>query len=152
MKRFKDVEHLLRLAALFLVGLLVFGVARAQLVPAGFGKYGHYRAGALDDVRKTPLQYAGQQTCVECHGDIADLRAKARHRAIACESCHGPLGKHAADPGEMTPKRPDARPLCVRCHSANTGRPKRYPSVVVNDHAGDENCLTCHKPHDPRIQ
>jgi predicted CXXCH cytochrome family protein len=152
MKRFKDFEHLLRLAALFVAGLLVFSVARAQFVPAGFGKYGHYRAGALDDVRNTPMQYAGQQTCAECHPDIVNLRAAARHRNIACESCHGPLAKHATDPGELTPKRPDARPLCVRCHAANTGRPQRYPSVVIKEHAGDENCLTCHKPHDPRIQ
>ncbi len=32
MKRFKDVEHLVRLAALFLGGVLVFSIARAELV------------------------------------------------------------------------------------------------------------------------
>jgi hypothetical protein len=37
MRRFKDVAHLVRLAALFMGGLLVFGIARAQLVPEGFG-------------------------------------------------------------------------------------------------------------------
>jgi cytochrome c7-like protein len=150
-RRFKDVEHLVRLAALFVGGLLVFTVARAELVPEGFGKYGHYRAGALDDIRAKPINYAGQAACVDCHADIAVLRAQARHKAIACESCHGPLAKHAEDPGQLTPKRPDARPLCVRCHAAKTGKPKRYPSVDVQEHAGDENCLTCHKPHDPRI-
>jgi uncharacterized CHY-type Zn-finger protein len=148
--RFKDVEHLLRLAGLFVVGLLVFGVARAALVPEGFGKYGHYRAGAIDDVRAKPIAYAGQKACAECHGDIVDLRAKARHRGISCESCHGPLARHAADPGQLTPTLPEARPLCIRCHAAKTGKPSQFPSVDIKEHAGDESCLTCHKPHDPR--
>jgi hypothetical protein len=37
MRRFKDVEHRLRLAAVFAAGLLVSGIARAELVPTGFG-------------------------------------------------------------------------------------------------------------------
>lgn len=152
MRRFKDVEHLLRLAALFVVGLLVFGVARAALVPEDFGKYGHYRAGAIDDVRARPVHYAGQAACAECHDEVVATRAAARHTAIACESCHGPLAQHASAPDTVKPARPDARPLCVRCHAAKTGKPKRYPSVDIQEHAGGETCLSCHKPHDPRIQ
>ena len=151
MKRFKDVEHLVRLAALFLVAILVFGVARAALVPKGFGTLGHFRAGAIDDIRAKTPEYAGQQACAECHTDVVELRAQARHKGIACESCHGPLGRHAADPGAMTPKLPVARPLCVHCHAANTGKSKRYPTVDVKDHAGDESCITCHKPHNPTL-
>lgn len=151
MKGFKDIEHLLRLAALFAAGVLVFGVARAEFVPATFGTLGHYRAKAIDDVRAKPIEYAGQAACADCHGDIVELRAKARHSNIACESCHGPLAKHAADPGDVTPKLPVATPLCTHCHAANTGKTKRYPTVDIKDHAGSENCITCHKPHDPRI-
>jgi uncharacterized CHY-type Zn-finger protein len=151
MQRFKDVEHLLRLAGLFIAGLLVFTVARAEFVPAGFGKLGHYRAGAIDDVRAKPIRHAGQKACAECHVDIVELRAQARHKAIACESCHGPLATHAADPGQLTPKRPDGRVLCVHCHAANTGKSKRYPTVDIKDHAGDESCITCHKPHNPKL-
>lgn len=152
MKRFKDYEHLVRLAGLFVGGLLVFGVARAALVPEGFGKYGHYRAGAIDDVRARPVHYAGQAACAECHADVVETRAAARHQALACETCHGALETHASDPGTLKPVRPDARPLCVRCHAAKTGKPRRYPSVDIKDHAGEENCVTCHTPHDPRIQ
>ena len=151
MKRFKDVEHLVRLAGLFVAGLLVFAVARAELVPADFGKLGHYRAGAIDDIRARVPEYAGQKACAECHADIVELRAAARHKAIACESCHGPLARHAEDPGQLTPKRPEARPLCIHCHAANTGKSKRYPTVDIKDHAGDENCITCHKPHNPKL-
>jgi hypothetical protein len=151
-RRFKDVEHLLRLAALFAAGILVFTIARAELVPKGFGTLGHYRPGAIDDNRAKPIAYAGQLACAECHGDVVATRALARHRAIACETCHGPLAKHADAPDQLTPQRPNATPLCVRCHAANTGKPKRQPAVDINAHAGGESCLTCHKPHDPRIQ
>ena len=150
--RFKDFEHLLRLAALFAAGLLVFGIARAELVPSGFGRYGHYRPGAIDDVRRLPIAYAGQKACADCHGDIVELRGHARHSAISCETCHGALAKHADDPGTSTPALPNATPLCVRCHAAKTGKPSQYPSVDIADHAGGAACLTCHKPHDPRLQ
>jgi hypothetical protein len=151
MKRFKDVEHLVRLAGLFVLAVLVFSIARAELVPAGFGTLGHYRASAIDDVRALPLRHAGQAACAECHSDIVDLRAKARHKAIACESSHGPLAAHATGASEAKPALPVATPLCVHCHAANTGKPRRYPTVDVKDHAGTETCVTCHKPHDPRI-
>jgi uncharacterized CHY-type Zn-finger protein len=151
MKSFKDAAHLVRLAVLFAVGLLVFGVARAALVPKDFGALGHYRAGAIDDARARPIAYAGQKACADCHADAVELRAAARHKGIACESCHGPLAKHADDPGAMTPKRPEARPLCVHCHAANTGKSKRYPIVDVKDHAGDNDCISCHKPHNPTL-
>jgi uncharacterized CHY-type Zn-finger protein len=149
--RFKDVEHLVRLAGLFLAGLLVFTVVRAEFVPADFGTLGHYRAGAIDDVRARPLEYAGQAACADCHADVVELRAQARHKAIACESCHGPLAKHAADPGELKPPRPEAPPLCVHCHAANTGKSTRYPIVDVKEHAGGDSCITCHTPHNPKI-
>lgn len=151
MKRFKDIEHLLRLAALFAAGVLVFGVARAELVPATFGTLGHFRAKAIDDIAAKRIEYAGQRACADCHVDVVELRAKARHRNIACESCHGPLARHAEDPAAVTPKLPVATPLCTHCHAANTGKPKRYPTVDIKDHAGTESCVTCHKPHDPRI-
>jgi hypothetical protein len=151
MKRFKDVEHLLRLAGLFVAGILVFGIARAEFVPKDFGRLGHFRPAAIDDVRARPLEYAGRARCAECHDDIVTLKAAARHRNIGCESCHGPQLKHADAP-ENAPGRPDGRTTCVRCHATKTGKPTQYPRVDIQDHAGDEKCITCHKPHDPRIQ
>ena len=151
MKRFRDVEHLLRLAALFAAGVLVFGIARAEMVPKGFGRLGHYRPSAIDDVKAMPLRHAGQAACAVCHTDIVDLRGKARHKGIACESCHGPLAAHADGTDERKPVRPAATPLCIHCHAANTGKSKRYPTVDIREHAGAETCLSCHKPHDPRM-
>lgn len=150
--QFKDVEHLLRLAALFVAGLLMFAVVRAQLVPDDFGKEGHYRFGAVAEARNRPISYAGQTACGECHGDVVETRQAAGHTSVACESCHGPLATHAGDPEKQSPVLPDAGRLCARCHAANTGKPSWYRTVDVKEHAGDEGCPSCHKPHDPRVQ
>ena len=149
--KFKDVEHLFRLAGIFLVGLLVFAIARAQLVPEDFGKFGHYRAGAVDDARVRPIVYGGQKVCADCHEDIVTIRAAARHKSVSCETCHGPLARHAEGDGAKL-VLPDVTPLCIRCHAEKTGKPTRYPRVDIKDHAGDDKCVACHKPHDPRIQ
>ena len=147
----KDIEHLLRLAALFVVGGLVFLVARAALVPKDFGEYGHYRGGALAEIRsKTPV-YAGQAACRECHDDVFETRQPSRHKVLSCEACHGPLAVHATGDEAVQPPKIDSTALCSRCHAANTGKPKWYPTVVVKEHS-DDPCVSCHKPHDPRIE
>jgi uncharacterized CHY-type Zn-finger protein len=151
MKGFKDVEHLVRLAALFLGFVLMFAIVRAEFVPVSFGTLGHYRANAIDDVRARPIVHAGQAACAECHTDVVGLRAQSRHKSIACESCHGPLARHADGSDEQKPARPVATPLCIHCHAANTGKSHRYPTVDIKDHAGGQSCVTCHKPHNPAI-
>lgn len=150
--RFEDIEHLLRLVAILAAGVILFAVIRTALVPEDFGILGHYRAGAVEANRIAPIVYAGQQACADCHADVVETRAAARHAPVACESCHGPAAAHASAPDTAKPVLPDGRELCVRCHAANTGKPARYPTVDVEAHAGDERCVTCHRPHDPRIQ
>jgi predicted CXXCH cytochrome family protein len=150
--KFRDVEHLFRLAAIFLAGVVVFLIARAVLVPADFGVYGHYRASAADDERVRPVVHAGQRACAGCHGDIVEVKAAARHATIACESCHGPLAAHAEAPDTLKPALPDMATLCVQCHAARTGKPTRYPTVNVAEHSGGISCGSCHTSHDPRIQ
>ena len=149
---FKDIEHLFRLGAIFAAGALLFVGVRAEMVPKDFGRDGHYRPQAVDAIRSRPPVHAGQKACAECHVDVVEKRAKARHAAISCEACHGPLAKHASGADESKPALPEGRTLCIRCHAAGTGKPARQPSVpIAKDHAGDEKCVTCHKPHDPRI-
>lgn len=148
-RRFKDGEHLLRLAAVFAASVVLYGAARAVLVPRDFGTYGHYRAGAITDAAaRTPL-YAGRARCTECHDDVVATAAPAGHRKVACESCHGALLKHSDDPA-IEPARADGLRLCLRCHEANTGKPAGQPSVVAKEHSDEDTCVSCHKPHDPR--
>lgn len=121
------------------------------MIPKEFGKYGHYRPGALDLVKSRPLTYAGQEQCAACHDDQAKVRAEGKHAHVACEACHGPLGKHADDPGSVVPKLPDVATLCVRCHEKDAAKPVKFPQVASAEHSGGMVCNTCHKPHNPKL-
>ena len=147
----KDAEHLLRLAAAFLVGLIIFFLVRSVLVPRSFGVYGHYRADAIAEIAALPVAYAGHQTCEVCHTEVQDVKSKGVHRGVACESCHGPLAAHASDPASLTPPKLETTVLCPRCHTANSAKPKNFPQVDVADHSNGSACNTCHQPHSPAI-
>jgi predicted CXXCH cytochrome family protein len=144
--------HLVRVAGLFLVGIAIFLAMQAVLVPKGFGVYGHYRAGALDDNRARPLVHAGRASCVECHGDVPEAAKGGRHQGIRCEACHGALARHAGDPASQKAVKPDSRVLCVRCHESNLARPARFPQIDPEDHAGTEACTECHSAHNPGLE
>jgi hypothetical protein len=149
--RFKNAEHLIRVALVFVAGLLLFVLVRGMIVPKSFGQYGHYRADALKDIAARTPKYAGREACEGCHSDIADLKKTGKHSIVGCEACHGPLGKHAEDPQSLVPVKPDTAVLCVKCHEANSAKPKRFPQVISKEHAGDTACGACHKPHRPKI-
>lgn len=150
-RAFGHGEHLARVAALFVAGIVAFVVLRQWLVPPDFGVHGHYRAGALSDNRAQALVHGGHEACTACHTDVAESRRGSRHAAIACESCHGPQGPHAEDPS-VQPARPDVRGLCVRCHATLVGRPAFVPQVDARDHAPpDASCVDCHDAHAPRL-
>lgn len=147
----QDGRHLVRAAMLFAAVILAFLVVRSALVPEGFGKLGHYRAGALDDARAKPLLFAGRAACEECHTDVVGARNGSKHARVSCEACHGAQADHAADPTRGKPARPDASAICLVCHQANVAKPEAFPQVDPKDHSGGEACSTCHKPHHPEI-
>ncbi len=148
---FKNKVHLVRMAGLFLVGIVAFVILRWWMVPKSFGEYGHYRGAALGEIASLPMHYAGRAACEECHTDIVAQRKGSPHEQIGCETCHGPLLAHAEAGGEPKPALPDSRQLCPRCHSASPYRPKGFPQVVVADHAPEGQCTACHNPHAPKI-
>lgn len=145
---FKDHEHLARVAALAGGGIVVFLVLQQLLVPEGFGVYGHYRAGALEDNRAHPPAFAGQAACADCHSEEATARGAGPHARVACEACHGALAPHASDP-EQKPAKPEGRSLCLSCHAANVARPATFPQIEARDHAETGLCTECHLAHDP---
>jgi hypothetical protein len=148
----RDKEHLVRMAALFVVGIATFVVLQVTLVPAGFGRYGHYRAGALDDNASRPLHFAGRAACEECHTDIVEARKGGKHEHVGCEACHGPLALHASAQTDVKPVRPDGRTTCLKCHVANVAKPAGFPQIVVAEHSESGACIECHKPHSPAIK
>jgi len=148
---FENKEHLVRVAALFAVGLAAFLALQAILVPEGFGVYGHYRAGALADNRARPLVYAGRGSCAECHSDAADALKGGKHAGVGCEACHGPLARHAEDASVQKAERPDGRAVCLRCHTANVAKPAGFPQVQTKEHSPEGACLECHPAHSPGL-
>ena len=147
----RDWAHLIRPALVLVAGMALFLVVRAAVVPQGFGKYGHYRPGALELVRQRPIGYAGQDTCVMCHDDEAKARAAGKHAGVHCEACHGPLAQHAEDPSAHVPQLPDVANLCRRCHEKDAAKPAGFPQVVTAEHSGGALCNTCHQPHNPHL-
>jgi hypothetical protein len=144
-------QHVYRVAAVFAFGFLTFLVVRHLLVPADFGVYGFYRAGALDDARARPISYAGQDRCASCHWPVFEARTQARHATIPCESCHGPLAGHAVDPS-VKPATLDPRPLCLNCHTKMEGKWPGFPQVDPAEHNDGIPCSVCHQPHSPKIR
>jgi hypothetical protein len=151
MDKFKDSGHLFRLAAVFAAGFLVLVLARGFLLPKSFGQYGHFRGDAMHEIAALPVNYAGHDTCESCHSDVFDIKKTGKHASVRCESCHGPQAKHADDPGTLKPERPNVATLCIRCHEANSAKPRKFPQVVSEEHSGGVVCNTCHTPHSPAI-
>ena len=147
----KESEHLVRLVLLAVVLVAGFLVFRKAVVPTGFGRYGHYRAPALDDIATRPISFAGHEACETCHDDQAKTKTQGKHAQVSCEACHGPLAAHANDPDANKAVKPNPAALCVRCHEADSDKPKSFPQVVSRDHAPGESCVTCHNPHSPAI-
>lgn len=148
---FKDIEHLVRLAVVFAIGLTAFLILRAAVVPHSFGQYGHYRGAAIGEIASRPVAFAGHATCESCHTDVVEQKKLGKHVVIACEACHGALAKHADDPSSVQPTKLDTAVLCARCHEANAAKPKNFPQVATADHSAGIACDTCHQPHHPRI-
>jgi hypothetical protein len=146
---FHEKEHLFRVAGLFVLGLFAFFVARAIFVPAGFGRYGHYRPGAVPEIRSQAQSFAGRATCADCHTDEPAAMKPGKHARISCEACHGAQAKHAEEPDKWKPAKLDPRALCLTCHTANLAKPKKFPQIDPADHGEGAACTSCHAAHDP---
>lgn len=148
----QDGRHLLRVAGLFAAGTLVFFILRGILVPADFGRFGHYRGGALAEISKKPVSFAGKTACLDCHGDVSKEQQGSKHAKLNCEACHGALARHAEDPEKAKPEKKGATNLCLVCHRTNVARPAKFPQVDPKEHSDGAACDSCHKPHHPEVE
>lgn len=149
---FKDIAHLVRLAAVMAIAVIAFVGLRALVVPHSFGQYGHYRGAAIAEIAARPPAFAGHDVCEGCHTDVVDQKKLGKHVVVPCEACHGAQGKHADDPASVKPPKLDTAIVCSRCHEANSAKPKNFPQVATVDHSGGLACGTCHQPHRPKIE
>ena len=122
MRQPRPYRHVFRVAVLFLFGLIAFMAVRSALIPADFGRYGFYRAGALDDVRARPIRYAGEASCRDCHEEPFEVRKGQGHQRVKCEACHGPVRERDV----MRKEKDISMAACMDCHRA------RQASIACN--------------------
>jgi len=146
----RTTRHIVRMAALFLAGIVAFCVLRLVFVPKDFGLLGHYRGSALAEIAARPPAFAGRAACVECHDDVPKVQTGSRHAALGCEACHGALAKHAGDPSAQAPRKLAelGKDLCLGCHAANVAKPKGFKQVD-GSHGDGGKCSDCHGGHAP---
>ncbi|MBI4404449.1 MAG: hypothetical protein HY537_09825 [Deltaproteobacteria bacterium] len=161
----KFEKHYGRLLGVLIGVAACFVYARSILVPKDFGKLGHFRASAIDEIKALPVQHVGADKCKDCHNYEYEQWSgpKSLHKQkVKCEACHGPGGHHIAkmngEPIEEDPRRdlkvPDSMVVCSRCHLKLTGRPEGQPMLAdLNKHMTEpdgtkkEKCVSCHNPH-----
>lgn len=146
-QNFPEQIRRLIIVCFFLVILPFF--IRSVLIPADFGKYGHYRAAAVDDIIAKEIKYAGHAICYDCHDEEVESKMTGVHKNVNCEVCHGPAAAHVDD-DEITPPAPRKRDACPRCHEYLSSRPTGFPQIVSDSHEPMKPCISCHDPHNPR--
>lgn len=149
MKAPRIPRQIISLSILFAIAIAALIAARIILIPKSFGKYGYYRADAVDEIITRPTNYAGIQACADCHDDIYNLKQKSNHKGLSCEVCHGPASKHVEAPDEFKPTIPRGRGFCPLCHEYNPSRPTGFPQIITIQHNPGKPCMDCHNPHNP---
>ncbi len=149
-KKWKEIpEQVKRILFIFIIFIVVFLFVRSLLIPPDFGKIGHYRFSAINEIVSQKAKYAGQTVCNECHDDIFDQKQHSNHKNLSCEVCHGPSLVHTEDPGEFSPNLPRKREDCTICHEYISSRPTGFPQIVSESHNPIKACISCHNPHFP---
>jgi len=139
--------QIFRLVLLTLGIVVSYLTARYFLTPPSFGQYGWYRAAALEEIASRTPVYAGKKACDECHSDVLEKLAKAEHKTLSCEACHGVSQDHAANP-DIAPIKLTGN-HCIRCHEGNPSRPAWLKQITVKNHYTGQKCTECHVPHQP---
>lgn len=139
-----------RLFISFVVFIGFFILLRQSLIPDSFGKYGHYRANAIEENKISTSYYKGEEDCTSCHQDLYDLKYSDLHSEVRCESCHSPKIDIYTDCEVMPPIVEGTIEFCAICHATNSGRLKTgVPQLDFKEHEPDKNCIDCHNPHAP---
>lgn len=162
-KEYKSGSYTHILWVVFVLAVIVAaGVGvRAMVVPDSFGKYGHYRATAIDDEINRPIRNRTNDSCLACHPFIRDIHLGGIHNTVSCEFCHGAYGDHVVEKkvvGKLpVPQGAEITTLCLRCHNQIIrARPKEsIKMVTMPAHLEqkkvrlDHSCDQCHNVHAP---
>lgn len=143
-------EQVTRLVILAIAAIAMLILVRNILIPSDFGKYGHFRASAVDELAAQEVRYAGHEVCYDCHDEEVETKSQGYHRNVACEVCHGPAAAHVEDDESAELRVPRERGYCPLCHEYLPSRPTGFPQIVSATHNPRKACVSCHNPHDPK--
>jgi len=161
-------KHILRLIVLIAIFGAVAVTARNFLKDKSYYEYGYYRGASVAEIARDKPIYKGTAYCQSCHMPQFVEWSKGVHdgasvgKVVKCEVCHGPAGGRDPQSGYIHaatgPDHPnglklavptDTRKLCTLCHEKLEARPAAQPQIVVDEHAGTQQCTLCHNPHSP---
>jgi hypothetical protein len=152
----EHARHVFRALLVLIAVVAVVSIGRSFMKPQSYGVYGSYRAdNVAEQMSVRPPRHGGAASCTPCHAEKAKQRAAGGHKVVSCEVCHAPLSRHVADGKKVAPMPVDASfVLCARCHRKVSGRPEKFPQVVLEQHVDGpvegKVCLGCHDPHSPK--
>lgn len=140
-------------AAAIIGGAAALSVALAVGAAMAWSPYLRYSLDSTVNAKQwagLQLSYTASSTCGACHEPEHSALVLAAHRDIGCQSCHGALLEHAEAGDQATsqqvPVRVPTDEVCLRCHTAATGRPMGFRQILPGQHYVAE-CLECHDPH-----
>jgi len=145
----KVPEQIARLSVVVGVLIAVVVVLRVFVIPRPLLSRTLHEQLTVKRETARPISFAGAATCMECHPEKFETKMKGYHRGLACETCHGPSAKHAADPMNVKPYAPRDRRFCPVCHQYDAARPTGFPQINPTTHNPLRPCIACHNPHDP---
>ena len=153
--------HVIRIV-LTLAGLMIVGgFFRQALLPDEFGKYGHYRPGAVQDEANRAARIMTSASCFDCHPLIKKIHLEGVHKTVMCEVCHGAYADHVKDDVVFATMRvvrdEEIKPLCIRCHNkiVQAMPPESIKLVALPTHLEEKKvrthhiCNQCHHVHAP---
>ena len=163
-------SHLVRLGLVLSVAIIGFFFALSLARPPSWNEVVWYRSDSLVDMKKKPMTYGGNESCLPCHkNETVVLQnnfvalAGSGHWKLSCESCHGPLInhiKHNEKIGDAIVVNESAA-QCLNCHSEQISKPVDFPQYrykhgerkIRRDKSqkGGRFCMDCHKPHSPEV-
>lgn len=142
--------HIVRLL-LLLAGFIVVAITAVIVItPHSFYEFGHYRGNSPAEIASDVPKFRGPAYCESCHEEQHADWSAGSHKVVKCEICHSAAGDHPLDRDKL-PIPDNSVRLCTLCHEKMPARPAAQPQIVVSEHAGDEQCVTCHNPHSPAL-
>ena len=101
------------------------------MLPDSWGQFGYYRGAYVDQEAHKQMKYGTNQSCIECHSEVNELKSHSSHQRLSCEMCHAPVSEHIKEGkkfADMPTRQGEPQiELCLSCHQKTVGRPEKFP-------------------------